>query len=52
MFCKRLNWISLATIIEAYSKRLYYGVQEELLPLVRISTEVSVYTSCILCFCS
>ena len=43
MFCKRLNWVSLATIIDAYSKRLYFGVKDELLPLVRISTEVCVY---------
>ena len=40
VFCRLLNWSPLATIIQSYSKRLYFGVKEELLPLVRISAEL------------
>lgn len=40
VFCRLLNWSHLGTVVQAYSKRLYYGVRDELLPLVRISTEL------------
>jgi len=40
VFCRLLNWSQLGTVVQAYSRRLYYGVRDELLPLVRISAEL------------
>lgn len=34
-FCRELNWALLAAALESYSDRLSFGVQAELLPLVR-----------------
>lgn len=34
-FCRELNWNLLAATLESYADRLSFGVQEELLPLVR-----------------
>lgn len=34
-FCRELNWTLLAAVLESYSDRLSFGVQEQLLPLVR-----------------
>eukprot|EP01039_Chlorochromonas_danica_P010932 gene10932-12154_t len=40
VFCQRLNWTLLATCLEEIALRLAYGVQRELLPLVRIDSEL------------
>lgn len=39
-FCRKLNWNPLASCLETYVGRLGYGVRSELLPLIRIGTEV------------
>lgn len=39
-FCRRLNWGLLASCLETYTGRLGFGVRDELLPLVRMGSEV------------
>lgn len=39
-FCSKLNWKSLACVLESYSSRLNYGVRAELIPLTRLGAEV------------
>ena len=41
-FCRKLNWGSLASVLEAYAGRLSFGVTEELLPLVRLGAQVTL----------
>jgi hypothetical protein len=41
VFCQKLNWTLLASCLEDLGSRLGYGVQRDLLPLVRIGSEVS-----------
>ena len=40
VFCRKLNWDHLASVLESYSKRLDTGVMPELVPLVRLGAEV------------
>ena len=42
-FCKKLNWDYLATALIPYAARLSFGVQEELLSLVRIGPEMPAF---------
>jgi hypothetical protein len=42
-FCKKLNWPFLATALSPYAVRLGFGVQEELIPLVRIGPEIPAF---------
>lgn len=41
VFCKNLNWKPLASCLESYTGRLNYGVNRDLLPLVKICSEIS-----------
>lgn len=37
MFCKRLGWHSMELLLSQYQTRLSFGVQRELVDLVRVS---------------
>lgn len=39
-FCRKLNWDSLACVLEGFTGRLSFGVRPELIPLVRLGTDV------------
>eukprot|EP01034_Spumella_vulgaris_P021378 gene21378-27408_t len=41
VFCKKLNWLMLACCLEDYCSRLNYGANKDILPLVRIGSEVT-----------
>lgn len=41
VFCRKLNWSPLAAALEDFSGRLNYGVQKDIIPLVRLGTEVT-----------
>ena len=41
VFCKKLNWHYLAACLEDFSARLSFGVGRDLLPLVKIGSEVT-----------
>eukprot|EP01041_Mallomonas_annulata_P000304 gene304-549_t len=43
IFCKILNWESLACVLQSYSSRLCCGVKPELLPLVRLGAEMPAF---------
>lgn len=43
VFCEKLNWHTLAAILQDYSARLSFGVRKELIPLVRISTDITPF---------
>jgi hypothetical protein len=36
VFCERLNWRPLAVLVMHYRDRMSFGVQAELVPLMRI----------------
>lgn len=40
-FCKKLNWEILATCLDDYCSRLNFGVHRDILPLVRIGSEIT-----------
>ena len=40
-FCQKLNWDLLGSALESLAGRLGHGIQEELIPLVRIGTDMS-----------
>lgn len=40
MFCKKLNWQALSSVLETYSSRLSFGVTEELIPLIRLGIQI------------
>ena len=40
MFCEKLNWSLLASALEMFPSRLAYGVRDDILPLVRIGSDV------------
>ncbi len=40
MFCKKLNWTALSSVLETFSSRLSFGVTEELIPLVRLGVQI------------
>lgn len=42
-FCEHLNWTLLEAVLAPFEQRLGFGVQEELLPLVRIGPEVPAF---------
>ena len=37
VFCRRLGWYQLETLLSAFQSRLSFGVQRELVDLVRVS---------------
>ena len=39
-FCRKLNWDSLACVLEGFTSRLSFGVRPELIPLVRLGADV------------
>lgn len=41
VFCKKLNWPILAACLEDYCGRLNYGANNDILPLMRISSELT-----------
>lgn len=41
VFCKKLNWPILAACLEDYCGRLNYGANSDILPLMRICTEMT-----------
>ena len=43
LFCKKLNWLCLADALTPYTNRLSFGVHEELVPLVRVGTEIPAF---------
>ena len=40
-FCKKLNWEILASCLDDYSSRLSFGAHKDILPLVRIGSEIT-----------
>lgn len=41
VFCKKLNWPLLASCLSDFSGRLNYGVHKDILPLVRLGSEIT-----------
>lgn len=41
VFCKKLNWLMLGCCLEDYCSRLNYGAHKDILPLVRIGSEMT-----------
>lgn len=41
VFCKKLNWPLMASCLEDFSGRLNFGVHKDILPLVRLGSEVT-----------
>ena len=41
VFCKKLNWTMLGCCLEDYCARLNYGANKDILPLVRLGSEIT-----------
>jgi hypothetical protein len=42
-FARRLNWLHVASVLDSYTKRLSFGVRDDLLQLVRIGVDMPAF---------